>query len=135
MRLAASMIAMPRPPLWERKPIGPGGGGRSVKVALRRTSGAVLITPRQLGPIRRVPPSRQMLSSSRCRAAPSSPLSVNPAEITSRALAPAWVHSRATSHTCAAGTAITARSTFSGSAATEGYAFWPAIVRTRRLTA
>ena len=84
-RLAASMIAIPRPPLCDMKPTRPGTAAGGAKVALSRTSGAVLSTPRQLGPTSRIPASRQTSSSSRWRAAPSAPVSANPAEITSSA--------------------------------------------------
>ena len=58
-RPAASMIAIPRPPLWDMKPTRPAVAGCGANVALSRTSGAVLSTPRQLGPTSRIPASRQ----------------------------------------------------------------------------
>ena len=61
-----------------------------------------------MGPIRRIPNSRHTASSSAWRAAPSPPVSENPAEITSRARKPASTHPRATAGTTVAGTAITA---------------------------
>ena len=77
-------------------------------------AGAVFSTPRQLGPISRMPEARQTPSSSPCRAPPSAPVSPNPAEITSSARTPASAHCRATSATRGAGTTTTAKSTGSG---------------------
>jgi hypothetical protein len=100
----------------------PGGGMDGAKVAFIRTSGAVLITPMQLGPTMRMPASRTTASSSCSRRTPSPPTSLNPAEITTSPRTPAAVHSRATVTTCSLGTVITARSTGRPMAPTEGYA-------------
>ena len=113
-RPAASMIAIPRPPLCERNPTRPGIAGCGANVALSRTSGCVLSTPRQLGPISLIPELRQISTSSRWRCAPSTPASAKPAEMTRSERTPALAHSRATSTTFAAGTTTTPRSTVPG---------------------
>ncbi len=118
-RPAASMIAMPSPPLCDRKPTFPGIAGCGANVALRRTSGCVLMSPRQLGPISLIPDVRQISTSSRWRSAPSSPASANPAEMTSSERTPTPAHSRATPTTPAAGTTTTPRSTVPGTSAIE----------------
>src|SRR5674536_383830 len=43
--VARSSRAIPKPPDWDRKPIGPGRGGVGANVALSRTAGSVLTTP------------------------------------------------------------------------------------------
>ncbi len=98
------------------------GGATGAKVAFRRTAGSVLRTPMQLGPTMRMPCGAHAAAQLTPRPrAPSSPVSAKPAEITTRPRTPASpaliddARARA-----AAGTAITARSDGSGSAATEG---------------
>ncbi len=49
-----SRIACPRAPLWEPRAIFPGGGKTGEKVPFIFTFASVLMTPRQLGPIRRI---------------------------------------------------------------------------------
>src|SRR5579859_2235632 len=112
--------AMPSAPLCDIRPTPPGGGRLVAKVALRRTPGAALMTPRQLGPTSRMPDSRQTATSCRCHCRPSSPTSANPDDTTTSDLTPAAAHSRATSTTSAAGTAMTAISAGVGSADTDG---------------
>ena len=85
--------------------------GSAAREALRRTSGWELMTPKEFGPITRMPLVRAVRSSSRWRTSPSGPASANPAETTSRPLTPAPAQSRTTSRTDSAGTAMTARST------------------------
>ena len=51
-------------------------------VAFIETSGAVLTTPMQFGPTRRMPCRRASVTSSRSAVAPSAPVSANPALIT-----------------------------------------------------
>src|SRR6202171_1033504 len=89
------MTARPRAPLCDMKPTRPRGGVVGPKVAFIDTSGAVLITPMQLGPTSRIPASRHTASRSACRLAPSSPDSANPDEITTRLLTPFLAHWRA----------------------------------------
>jgi hypothetical protein len=62
---------------------------------------------------------RAFSSSSRSRAAPSGPVSENPAVITTAARMPARPHSSITPGTVRGGVAITARSTGCGRSATE----------------
>src|ERR1700680_4481888 len=103
------MTASPRAPLCDMKPTRPRGGFAGPNVAFIETSGAMLITPMQLGPTSRMPASRQTASNSAWRLAPSSPDSANPEEITTRLLTPFFAHWRAVSTTPTAGTAITVR--------------------------
>jgi hypothetical protein len=91
-------------------------------VAFSATSGAVLTIPMQFGPIRRIPVARQSRRSARSRSRPSASTSPKPAVSTTRARTPFRPHCSATSSTCAAGTAITARSTGPGIASTVEYA-------------
>jgi hypothetical protein len=106
----------------------PAGGCPGEKVASSAMSGAVLSTPRQLGPTRRMPASRQMCSSSAWRPSPSDPASPNPAESTTSARTPLRSHARAASTTSGAPRAITASSTWSGTSSIEAYAGRPASV-------
>ena len=133
--LARSSSAIPSPPLWESIPTFPRGGMSLAKVALRRASGSVLMTPRQLGPTRRIPVARQISSSSRWARPPASPTSAKPADSTTSERTPDSPHSRATSRTPAPGTAITARSTGSGRSATRAWAGMPWTSDAERLTA
>jgi hypothetical protein len=119
---ARSISASPSAPLCERKPTLPAGGIAGAKVALSRACGDVFRIPRQFGPIKRMPAARQISTSSRCRTCPSSPTSANPAEMTTTAGTRLAAHSRATSATAPAGTAITARSTSPGTSVIVGYA-------------
>src|SRR5665811_2609603 len=57
-RLACSMMARPRAPLWEKKPTLPRVGAVGEKVAFMRTEGSRLITPMQFGPTNRMPACR-----------------------------------------------------------------------------
>src|SRR5262249_46355714 len=72
-RLAASMIAIPRPPLCDMNPTPPGTAVGGANVAFSRTRGEVLSTPRELGPTIRIPAARHTSSSSCWRAAPPAP--------------------------------------------------------------
>lgn len=56
-RRAAARITRPRAPLWDARATrpGPGGGRIGDKEALSRTAGSVLSSPRQFGPISRIP--------------------------------------------------------------------------------
>jgi hypothetical protein len=113
-RPAASIVAIPSPPDCDMKPTDPARAWCGANVALSRTPGAVLRTPRQFGPTIRIPAARQTSTSSCWRAAPSDPASAKPEEITTSARAPTAAHSRAIAATCSAGTMITARSTSPG---------------------
>ncbi len=68
---ACSSSASPSAPLWEEKPMFPGGKAYGAKVAFRLA--AELAIPRQFGPIRRAPCVRTSASSRSCRSAPSCP--------------------------------------------------------------
>ena len=93
---ATFKIATPSAPDWLTKPIEPARAGVGAKVALRRTSGAVLITPMQLGPIIRTPARRTVSRSVLSSAAPSGPVSAKPAVITTNPPTPLAMHSSAT---------------------------------------
>ena len=109
---------MHRAPLWLRKPTVPGRAIWVAKVALSPRPGRM--TPRQLGPIRRIRPRRASSSTWRSSSAPSGPISLNPAEMMIAPLTPASTHSPITSGTVGAGVTTTARSTGSGTAAIAG---------------
>ena len=115
---ARAISASPRAPLCDRKATFPAGGMAGAKVALSRTPGTVLMSPRQLGPISRIPDSRQLSTRRRSRSAPSGPDSAKPAEITVSAGTPFAAQSATTPSTAGAGTAITARSTGPGTSVT-----------------
>ncbi len=117
--LARSITAKPRAPLWERNPTRPCGGYADAKVAFSRTSGSVFRIPMQFGPMSRIPACRHTARSSRWRSRPSSPVSANPAEMTTSPRTPLAAHSRAASTTPGAGTTITARSTGPGTSPIE----------------
>src|SRR4051794_36467280 len=53
--LTFSRIAEPRAPDWQKKPARPRAGITDDSEALTETVGSVLMTPRQLGPMRRRP--------------------------------------------------------------------------------
>ena len=120
---AASMIAMPSPPLCDRKPTGPAIAGCGANVAFSRTFGvgvehAEAVRADQPHARRRGRPRATPAGA----ATPSSPASAKPAEMTSSARTPAAAQSRATSTTCAAGTTTTASSTCAGIVADRRYA-------------
>ena len=117
---ATFRIATPSAPDWLTKPSEPGRAGVGAKVAFRLKAGSVLITPMQLGPIMRTPARRTVSRSNRSWRAPSSPVSEKPAVITTRPRTPRAMHSSTTPWTSGRGTRMTARSTGSGMAATDG---------------
>ena len=119
-RAADASTAIPSAPDWANRPRCPCGGSVGASEALSRTAGSLLISPKELGPTTRMPALRARRSSSACRRAPSRPSSAKPEDTTSRALTPASAHSSTTSSTAWAGTAMMARSTFPGTAATDG---------------
>ena len=114
-----STMAKPRPPDCMTRPATPGRAGRAANVASRPRPGTA--TPKESGPISRMPYRRQVASR-----APFAPAS-SPAVITTRDRAPRWPHCSATSSTPAAGTATTARSTASGRSVTEARRRSPSI--------
>ncbi len=63
-RAASAIAAMPNAPLWDANATPPAGGATGAKVAFSPASGAVLSTPRQLGPTSRIPLARHTSSSS-----------------------------------------------------------------------
>ncbi|MBA7620704.1 hypothetical protein ES703_28058 [subsurface metagenome] len=92
-----SRTAVPRAPLWEMKPILPASGIAGAKLRLSWLS--VLMIPRQLGPWTRIPYFLLISTSCFSRRAPSCPISLNPAEMTTRAFTPFSPHSSATPST------------------------------------
>ena len=115
---AFSSSARPRAPLWDEKPIVPGGRARGPKVALSLALETAI--PRQFGPIRRAPWARTSATSRSSRSRPSVPVSANPAEMTQIAVTPFRRAASTDSRTCAAGTQTIARSGRSGSSSTRG---------------
>ncbi len=124
-RFAMLITAIPSAPDCDMKAMRPSGGEAWANVPLSATAGSVLITPMQFGPIIRIPVDLQTSTSSRCSARPSSPVSANPAEITTSAPTPFSAHSLATPSTSAAGTTTNARSTSPGTSRMLGYAATP----------
>ncbi len=107
-------------PLWETKAMFPGGGSASEKVALKETSGSVLRTPKQFGPMIDIRYRWTRARRSASSATPAPPTSLNPAEITTRPRVPARPSSSTTPPTFAAGTMTIPSSGASGSEATSG---------------
>ncbi len=119
-RLAASArIAMPSAPDWQKNPTRPGGGTTGARLALSRTAGSVLTSPRQLGPRTRIPLARARETMCRWASAPLSSASANPALTTTSPCTPLARQDSTTSATEAAGTVTTARSTGSGMSVTD----------------
>ena len=83
----------------------------------------------------RIPAPRAVCSSRFCSSSPSGPASAKPAETTSRVLTPASAQSSTTSRTWLAGTATTARSTWSGMSVTRAWAASPSTSIASLLTA
>lgn len=109
-------------PLWLTNPIGPTGrrSTSSAGVEHRITRLAGLMTPRQLGPIRRMPWARAIATISRSSAAPSGPASENLAVITMPQRAPRLADASISPRTLSRGSAITTMSGASGVADTDG---------------
>ena len=99
-------------PLWLMKPTEPGRAMVVAKVAFMPESG--LMTPRQFGPMTRMPASCASFSNCRSNSAPSGPISLKPAEITMAPRTPFSPHSRMMPGMDGGGVMITARSTCSG---------------------
>ncbi len=87
------------------------------KVAFMPVSGA--ITPRQLGPMTRMPAACAAARSCCSSAAPSGPISLKPAEITIAPRTPFSPHSAIKPGIEGGGVTITARSTSSGMSETD----------------
>ena len=101
-------------------------------VAFRPVIG--LITPRLSGPMTRIRP-RPACSTIRCSsAAPSAPISLNPAEMTTTARTPASTHSPIRSGTIGAGVATMARSIGSSRSPMRGWVLIPSTLRRLGLT-
>ena len=113
---------MPNAPDCDAKAMVPGTGTRDAKVASRRTSGDVLMIPKQFGPTMRMPPRCARNVNSRWSVAPASPTSAKPDEITTNAPTPLREHWSTTSSALSAGTATTATSTTPGTSSRVGYA-------------
>ncbi len=110
-------------PLWLRKPTEPVRAMPEAKVAFTPEGGT--ITPRQLGPMIRIPALRAFSSNCFSSSLPSSPASLNPAEITTAALMPTCPHSSIRPGMNFEGVTRTARSTSAGMSFTEAYALMP----------
>jgi hypothetical protein len=107
---AKSSTAVHKAPLWEMNETLPALGMRAEKLALRRTSDSGLITPRQLGPTRRTPLSRQIAMIFFSISRPSPPTSLNPAETMTTPLTPFSMASCTDWMAILGGTMIMARS-------------------------
>src|SRR5664280_1470482 len=103
-----SRIAMPSAPDWEKKPILPRPGEIGAKVAFSEIAGSVLMTPRQLGPITRMPLANAVTTNWRSAARPADPVSPKPEEMITSPRTDLRAHSSTTAATLAAGVAITA---------------------------
>ena len=84
--------------------------------------------------MRRIPYRRATATAWRSSSAPSGPTSLKPAEITITAPMPAWPHSSISAGTPGGGVTITARSTGSGMALTDGTVAMPTTLRRLGLT-
>ena len=116
---AVRSIMPPMLPLCDAMLILPGRGKYEGMIAYR-LDGLEHITPLQLGPATRMPPSDAASTSSSSSPFSSGPISPKPAAITSAVLTfPA--HSRITCGAFAGGSTTSARSTGSGTSAIEGY--------------
>ena len=122
-------MATPSAPDWQKNPTRPRPGASGAMVAFSRTAGSALTTPRQFGPTIRMPRDRAAATSSRSSSWPASSRSPKPPETTTTPRTPLRPHCSMTSDTPAAGTAITARSTSSGTSSTLGYARTPPMCR------
>ena len=127
-----SRMAVKSAPLWLRKPTLPGRAIAPAKVALKPEFG--LITPKEFGPIIRIRPRRASSSTRSSSSAPSGPVSLKPAEMTTAPRTPASTHSATMSGTAGAGATITAKSTCSGTSEIVGYAFIPSTLGRLELT-
>src|SRR5262245_35772927 len=113
-------MAAQRAPLWEANEMDPSIGIFEAKDELKRVRCEVLMTPRQFGPTSRIEYFLAISAVSRSSLDPSSPTSLKPAEITTRALTPNLPHSSTTLGTAVAGTMMMARSAFSGRSRIDG---------------
>jgi len=107
----------------------PRPGEIGAKVAFSEIAGSVLMTPRQFGPITRMPLANAVTTNWRSAARPADPVSPKPEEMITSPRTDLRAHSSTTAATLAAGVAITARSTSSSMSSTLGYArtlaTWP----------
>ncbi len=122
-RMLQSRTAVRSAPLWLTKPTVPGAEIPAAKVALRPVGGRM--TPRQLGPMIRIPFARAVARIRLSSSAPSGPTSLNPAEMMTTAFTPAAAHSSTVAGMVVAGVAMTTSSGVSGRAARFGYARTP----------
>src|SRR5665213_384491 len=108
-RQLQSKIAVTKAPLWLTRATFPGRAKPPAKVAFRLDQG--FMTPKQLGPITRIPAGLALAMIRRSNSAPSGPTSLNPAEITMTDLTPTCAHSATSWGTALAGVTMTAKST------------------------
>ena len=97
---------MPSAPDCEDMAMLPGSGYTGENEPFMLTAALVLMTPRQLGPIMRMPARRTIDRSSFSRALPSGPVSEKPALMTTMPRTPFSTHCWTTSSTMAAGTTM-----------------------------
>ena len=115
---AQSRMAVRSAPDCEMKATRPGRAMPAAKVAFIRSMG--FMTPRQLGPTTRMPCFSAASRTWRSSSAPSSPISLNPALMMITPLMPASPHSATRPGAVLAGVTMTARSTGSPMAPTDG---------------
>ena len=125
---AASSTASPIAPDWLSTDVLPGRGTTRLKVALNLASAIPLSIPVQFGPTSLTPPAWASRSRSAWRAAPSLPVSANPAEMTHTALTPRTPAWATIAGTAEAGTQTMTRSGTTGHEARSGYAAIPCTV-------
>ncbi|OQC28322.1 MAG: hypothetical protein BWX71_00895 [Deltaproteobacteria bacterium ADurb.Bin072] len=111
-------IWSPRLPLWDMMDSPPGLGPVGVGRASSQPWADAM--PMVFGPMNTVPPPRAISTNSSSMRAPSSPISLNPDEMTTAVGIPLATHSRMTAGTWGAGMTSTARSTGSGMAVMLG---------------
>jgi hypothetical protein len=109
-------------PDWLMKLTGPGGGMMGANVAFIRMPSSVFTTPRQFGPIMRMPYLCAIASSCCSRSAPAGPTSLKPAVITTSERTPRSPHCSAAASASSFGTVMIARSTTAGTSWMLGYA-------------
>ena len=122
-RRLQSSTAVRSAPLWLTKPTDPRLAMSAANVALSPETG--LMTPRQLGPTTRMPAARAVRSTSCSSAAPAGPTSRNPALMMMTPRMPRAAHSSMSAGTDGGGVTMTARSTGSPMAVSEGDALMP----------
>ncbi len=122
-RKLQSNTAVQSAPLWLINPTLPRRAMVEANVAFTPVTG--FITPKQFGPMMRMPPRRACSSTWRSNSTPAGPVSLKPAEMMTAPGILMSAQELIMPGTAAAGVVTTTRSTFSGTAAILGYALMP----------